>query len=124
MRSGGRKLAPGGAGHFWDFGRILVTTQVALFIGTAFSEPWLFVRSFRNLVTTDPGFQAEGLLLREHRFHPKAKYSRRTEGPPSIVDPRRAGFSLAFGERVGVFPGFCLFTPIGGMSWNDHGGRR
>jgi predicted permease len=59
MRAGGRSVTAGRE-HF-GLRRMLVTTQVALSLVLLFGA-LLFVRSFRNLLTTDPGFRAEGLL--------------------------------------------------------------
>ena len=59
MKSGGRGLT-GGPERF-SFQRILVVSQVAVSLVLVIGA-LLFVRSFRNLLTTDVGFRQEGLL--------------------------------------------------------------
>ncbi len=110
MRTGGRSVTAGRS-HF-GLRRILVTTQVALSLVLLFGA-LLFVRSFRNLLTTDPGFQAEGLLAVNIDFD-KANYP---------VE-RRAAFNKDLASRFRLLPGTVgvsqvAFTPISGMGWND-----
>ena len=113
MRSGGRSVSAGRE-HF-GLRRILVTTQVALSLVLLFGA-LLFVRSFRNLLTTDPGFQAEGLLAVTVDFA-KANYS---------VE-RRPAFNRDLADRFSSLPGAVgvsqvAYVPIGGSSWNNNVG--
>jgi len=110
MRAGGRSVTAS-RGHF-GLRRILVTTQVALSLVLLFGA-LLFVRSFRNLLTTDPGFQAEGLLAVSVDFT-KANYP---------VE-RRADFNRDLADRFSSLPGavgvsLVAFTPLGGSTWNN-----
>ncbi len=110
MRAGGRSVTAGRE-HF-GLRRMLVTTQVALSLVLLFGA-LLFVRSFRNLLTTDPGFQAEGLLAVSIDFT-KANYS---------VE-RRPEFNRDLASRFSSLPGAVsvsqvAFTPLGGSSWNN-----
>ena len=110
MRAGGRSVTASRA-HF-GFRRILVTTQVALSLVLLFGA-LLFVRSFRNLLTTDPGFQAEGLMAVTVDLS-RANYS---------VE-RRPAFNRDLASRFSQLPGVvgvsqAAFTPLGGSSWNN-----
>ncbi|MBV8731299.1 MAG: ABC transporter permease, partial [Acidobacteriia bacterium] len=60
MKAGGRGLTAGRGG--FSFQRMLVTVQIALSL-VLLVGALLFVRSFRNLVTLDPGFRERGILL-------------------------------------------------------------
>ncbi len=110
MRSGGRSVTAGRE-HF-GLRRILVTAQVALSLVLLFGA-LLFVRSFRNLLTTDPGFRAEGLLAVNIDFD-KANYSAE----------RRRVFNHEVADRIALLPGAVRvaqvgFTPISGSGWSN-----
>ena len=111
MRAGGRNVTAE-RGHF-GLRRILVTTQVALSLVLLFGA-LLFVRSFRNLLTADPGFQAAGLLAVNVDFD-KANYA---------VD-RRSAFNRDLATRFSALHWSPVsvsrvgFTPISGSGWND-----
>lgn len=93
-------------------GRWIVAVQVALslilLIGTG-----LFVRSFRNLITLDPGFARDHVLLVNTDIH-----------NAHIEAAARAslyGHILARLQSVpgAVSAGQCWFTPTEGAEWND-----
>ncbi|MGB6821822.1 MAG: ABC transporter permease, partial [Candidatus Acidiferrales bacterium] len=92
-------------------GRWIVAVQVALslilLIGTG-----LFVRSFRNLITLDPGFARDHVLLVNTDIH------------NAHIDPAaRASLYGHMLARLRTIPGVvstsqCWFTPTEGAEWN------
>jgi predicted permease len=61
LKAGGRAVGPGGT-SFWGFTRGLVVAQVALSLILLVSAG-LFIRSFQNLISQEPGLATEGVLL-------------------------------------------------------------
>jgi putative ABC transport system permease protein len=91
--------------------RILVVSQVAfsvvLLVGAL-----LFVRSLRNLLTLDAGFQQNGVLITSVEF-----------ARLSVAPEHRQEFKRELLERVRAIPGVesaagALLVPLGGNSWN------
>jgi predicted permease len=94
-------------------GRWIVAVQVALsvilLVGTG-----LFVRSFRNLVTLDAGFDRNNVLLVDMDIH-----------NAQVPAAGRAQFYAQILERLKQLPGAesagqCWFSPIKGYEWNDN----
>ncbi len=113
MRAAGRGTT-GGRERF-SLRRSLVVTQIALSL-VLLTGGLLFVRSLRNLVTVDPGFQAEGVLAVEVDLK-RAQYSK--ERMPAVFDDLR--------ERLLARPGVLSaaqvwFTPVSGSGWNNNVG--
>ena len=105
---GGSRGATAGRERF-SFQRLLVVSQIAvslvLLIGAL-----LFVRSFWNLVTTDPGFREKGILVTSVRLQ-KLKLS--LEGSPAFVRNLLAQVrtipqveSAATSTHLPLYPGF------------------
>jgi predicted permease len=110
MRSGGRGMTAGP--ERFSLRRILMIVQVAfslvLLVGAL-----LFVRSLRNLVTTDAGFNSEGILT------VGIDYSK-----SNFPKDGRAGLNRRLQEqlaaRVGVVSAAEVgFTPVSGSGWNN-----
>ena len=110
MRAGGRGTTAGR--ERFGLRRALVATQVALSL-VLLVGALLFIRSLRNLVTTNAGFQAEGVLS-------------------VSLDLRRPDYSkerlpVVFREvlnRISAQPGVVSvsqvsFTPVSGSGWNN-----
>ncbi|HXJ96913.1 MAG TPA: ABC transporter permease [Terriglobia bacterium] len=101
-------------GHRSGFraGRWIVATQFALslvlLVGTG-----LFVRTFRNLLALNPGFDRHNVLLTSVRIHNAA-----------IPEAARLGFYTEVLARLKAIPGAesvsqIWFTPFSGAAWND-----
>ena len=109
----GGETRPGeGRSHFRS-GRWVVAVQVALslvlLVGTG-----LFVRTFRNLLTLNPGFDRTKVLLVSMDVH--------NAGIPAGA---RVSFYSQVLERLKSLPGVAsasqtAFTPISGMEWNQN----
>jgi putative ABC transport system permease protein len=93
-------------------GRWIVAMQVALssvlLVGTG-----LFVRTFRNLVSLDPGFDRNNVLLVSMNVH----------NSNIATDTRAAAYTQIL-DHVKSAPGVIsasqtLFTPISGYTWNQ-----
>jgi putative ABC transport system permease protein len=111
MRAAGRGVAEGGSGRF-TLGKALVAVQVALSL-TLLVGAGLLVGTLRNLVTMDPGFRAEGVLVAQ------TNYSR-----ADLPQERRREARRALLERVRAIPGVRSasasdIVPLGRSSWND-----
>jgi putative ABC transport system permease protein len=92
--------------------RTLVVTQVALSLVLLVSA-LLFVRTLRNLVTTEAGFQAEGVLAIRVDLA-------RMRVPPE----RRQAVYRQLADRLSSVPGVVSaaevwFTPVSGSGWNN-----
>ncbi|HJZ99485.1 MAG TPA: ABC transporter permease, partial [Candidatus Solibacter sp.] len=95
--------------------RLLVATQVALSL-VLLTGSILFVRSLHNLLTTDAGFNAEGILTVDIYFN-------RLNYPKERYIPVRNDLH----DRIAAIPGVASigqvgFTPISGSGWNDNVG--
>jgi putative ABC transport system permease protein len=109
MRTG-RSMTPGR--ERFSLRRALVVTQMALSL-VLLVGALLFVRSLHNLLTTDAGFQSEGLLTVNIDFG-KAQYPKE----------RRLGVYRELTDRLSALPGVVsaaqvLFTPVSGDGWNN-----
>lgn len=110
MRSEGRSVSAGRK----KFGlrRALVAMQIAVSL-VLLVGAFLFIRSLNNLMTTDPGFQAEGILSVSIDFS-RAPFS----------EERRIDLYREFHERLAALPGVTSiaqvgFTPVSGNGWNN-----
>lgn len=110
MRSGGRSVTAGR--ERFGLRRALVSTQVALSL-VLLVGALLFVRSLHNLLTTDAGFQPEGVLTVNIDFG-KAQYAKE----------RRLAVYRELSERLSALPGVISvaqvgFTPVSGSGWDN-----
>ena len=110
IRTGGRSMT-GGRERF-SLRRTLVATQVALSL-VLLVGALLFVRSLRNLLTTEAGFNAEGVLTVGIDF-----------GKAQIPKERRPAVYRELHDRLAARPGVLsaaqvLFTPVSGSGWNN-----
>ncbi len=110
IRSGGRSVTEG-PGRF-SLRRALVVTQVAFSL-VLLAGALLFVRSLRNLMTTDMGFKAEGVMT------VSIDYSR-----GQIPQERRVALNRDLLERLSAQPGVVSasqtwWTPVSGAGWNN-----
>jgi len=92
--------------------RGLVATQVALCL-VLLVGALLFVRSLRNLLTTEAGFKADGVLSVNLDFA-RAQYPKE----------RRPAVYRELHDRLSALPGVVsaaqvLFTPVSGSGWNN-----
>ena len=92
--------------------RLLVCTQVALSL-VLLTGSILFVRSLRNLMTTDAGFNPEGVVTVQVNFT-RANYPKE----------RRIPVQQELRDRLAAIPGVVGagqtgFTPISGAGWNN-----
>jgi len=110
LQSGSRGMT-GGRERF-GLRRILVVSQVALSL-VLLVGALLFLRSLRNLMTLNTGFQQDGILITSVDFQrlriPEDRY---TEYKRNIV------------KRVQAMPGVestasAMLVPFGGNTWND-----
>ncbi|MBV9405636.1 MAG: ABC transporter permease, partial [Acidobacteriaceae bacterium] len=111
MRSAGR-TATAGRGRF-SLRRALVVTQLALSL-VLLVGALLFVRSFRNLLTADPGFRAEGVLAIGIDF----------QKAPIPKDSRQNVYRELI-NKFSAIPGVLSAaqidnTPISGSSWDEN----
>lgn len=110
IRTGGRSVTAGRERH--ALRRALVATQVALSM-VLLAGALLFVRSLRNLLTTDAGFATQGILSVSVDFQ-RLSY-------PATQRPELFG---QLRERIAARPGIVsaaqvLMTPISGSGWNN-----
>jgi putative ABC transport system permease protein len=110
LKAEGRGMT-GGRRRF-RFQRILVASQVALSL-VLLAGALLFARSLRNLMTRDPGFQQNGVLLANVDF-------KRMNLPVERQDP----FTLDLMEKIRAIPGVAAVaasnrSPVNGSSSND-----
>ncbi len=111
MKSGGRSMT-GGRERF-SVQRLMVVTQIAVSL-VLLVAALLFVRSFRNLITFDPGFRQEGIIVGFFSFH-------RSGLAPEGIN----AFQRAFLAEIKAVPGIVnagttTNTPLIGGSWT-HG---
>jgi predicted permease len=93
--------------------RILVVTQVALSL-VLLVGALLFVRTLRNLMTLDPGFRQEGMIVADLDITRL-----------NIPAERRQAFKRDLLDRLRALPGVdgaadAGIVPISGNSWNDN----
>jgi len=110
LKTGGRGTT-GGRERF-RFQRALVASQVALSL-VLLAGALLFARSLRNLMTRDPGFQQDGMLVANVDFT-------RLKLPDAQQEP----FVRDLLERVRAIPGVAAAatsnrSPVNGSSSND-----
>ncbi len=110
MHSGGRTMTAGR--ERFSLRRGLVVTQVALSL-VLLVGALLFVRSLRNLLTTDAGFKPEGIITVNIDFS-RANYAKE----------RRLLFDRELQDRLKSLPGVVSvgqtgFTPVSGSGWNQ-----
>ncbi|MGH9628234.1 MAG: ADOP family duplicated permease, partial [Bryobacteraceae bacterium] len=110
MRSGGRSVTAGR--ERFSLRRALVITQVALAF-VLLVGALLFTRSLHNLLTTDAGFQPEGVLVVNIDF-----------AKESFPKERRLAVYRDLSDRLSSLPGVVSaaqvgFTPLSG-DWWDH----
>src|SRR4029077_8394157 len=110
MRAGGRSMTAGR--ERFSLRRTLMATQVALSL-VLLVGALLFVRSLRNLLTTEAGFKAEGVLLVNLDFA-RAQYPKE----------RRPAVYRELHDRLSTLPGVVSaaqvwFTPVSGSGWNN-----
>jgi predicted permease len=95
--------------------RLLVATQVALSL-VLLTGSILFVRSLRNLLTTEAGFNPEGAVTVDIDFA-RASYPKE----------RRIAIYKELHDHIAAIPGVADvgqvgFTPISGSGWNENVG--
>jgi predicted permease len=110
MRATGRGLTEGS--ERFGLRRILVVSQVALSLVLVVGA-LLFVRSLRNLLTLDPGFQQDGILIAELDLTRL-----------NVPLERRTPFKHELLERIRSIPGVksaarTSIVPISGSRWNE-----
>jgi predicted permease len=110
MRATGRGLTE--AHERFGLRRILVVSQVALSLVLVVGA-LLFVRSLRNLLTLDAGFQQEGILIAELDLTRL-----------NVPQERRTSFKRELLERIKSIPGVesaarTSMVPISGSRWNE-----
>ncbi|MGB6877568.1 MAG: ABC transporter permease [Candidatus Acidiferrales bacterium] len=110
LKTGGRG-STGGHERF-RLQRILVASQVALSL-VLLAGALLFVRSLRNLMTRDPGFQENGILIANVDFT-------RLKVPDAQQEP----FTRNLLDRIRAIPGVAAAatsnrSPVNGSSSND-----
>ena len=110
LKSTGRGMTAGR--ERFGLRRALVISQVALSL-VLLVGALLFVRTLRNLLTLDPGFQQQGVLVAELDFTRL-----------NLPAERRQEFKREVLERVRAIPGVdsaadTSIVPITGNSWND-----
>lgn len=110
IRSGGRGMTAGP--ERFSLRRLLVVTQVAFSL-VLLAGALLFARSLYNLVTTEAGFKAEGVIT------VAIDLSR-----AQITQERRAGLYSELRSRLAAQPGVTAaaqiwITPISGEGWNN-----
>jgi putative ABC transport system permease protein len=110
IRAGGRSMTAGR--ERFSLRRSLVATQVSLSLVLLVGS-LLFVRSLHNLLTTDAGFAAEGVLAVNVDFA-RAHY----------LKERRLAVYRELHDHLSALPGVISaaqvwFTPMSGSGWNN-----
>ena len=110
MKAAGRGLTADRAR--FGTGRVLVATQVALSL-VLIVGALLFVRTFRNLSTLDPGFRPDGLLVTSVDLQPLR-----------LAPESRGEMHRRILERVSAVPGVDVaaeasIVPVSGSGWNE-----
>lgn len=111
LQSGSRGMSAGR--ERFGLRRILVVSQVGLSV-VLLMGALLFVRSLRNLVTLDAGFQQSGILITSVDF-------KRLHLP----EDRFADYKREIVKHVSSIPGVdsaaaAMLIPFGGDTWNDN----
>jgi putative ABC transport system permease protein len=111
MKASGRGVTSGR--HHFALRRILVVSQVALSL-VLLVGALLFARSFRNLMTTDVGFDQEHIVVAGFDF-----------SPLHIPMERRAAFKRELHDRLRALPGVqsvagVFIVPISHSGWDDN----
>jgi predicted permease len=111
LKSTGRGMTAGR--ERFGLRRALVVSQVALSL-VLLVGALLFVRTLRNLLTLDPGFQQQGVVVAD------LDLSRLTLAPE-----RRQPFKRELLDRVRAVPGIdsaadASIVPVSGNSWNNN----
>jgi putative ABC transport system permease protein len=110
LKSTGRGMTAGR--ERFGLRRALVVSQVALSL-VLLVGALLFVRTLRNLMTLDPGFRQEGVLVTQLDFTRL-----------NLAAERRQEFKRELLNRVRAIPGIdsaadASIVPISGNTWND-----
>jgi len=110
MKTGGRGVVASRSG--FGFRRVLVATQIALSL-TLVVGAMLFVRTFRNLVTQDPGFDPKHVLVVDADF-----------GNVKVPIQERMVFRQRLTDAVAAVPGVqsvsrAMAGPVNGGNWNE-----
>ncbi|HVB07763.1 MAG TPA: FtsX-like permease family protein, partial [Candidatus Acidoferrales bacterium] len=110
LKTGGRGMTAGR--ERFRLQRVLVTSQVALSL-VLLAGALLFARSLRNLLTRDPGFQENGVLVVNTDFE-------RLNLPPAQREP----FTRNLLDRIRAIPGVtaaaaAMRSPVSGSSSNQ-----
>ncbi len=110
MKAAGRGLTADRAR--FGAGRVLVAAQVALSL-VLIVGALLFVRTFMNLATLDPGFLPDGLLVTSVDMQPLG-----------LEPASRAEMHRRVLERVSAVPGVdvaaeAVIVPVSGSGWNE-----
>jgi putative ABC transport system permease protein len=110
MKIGGRGVVTSRSG--FGFRRVLVATQIALSL-TLVIGALVFVRTFRNLLTQDPGFDPNHILVVRADF-----------GNIRVPIKERMAFRQRLTDMVAAVPGVqfvsrALAGPVNGGNWNE-----
>src|SRR6185437_8821437 len=110
LKTGGRGMTAGR--ERFRLQRILVASQVALSL-VLLAGALLFTRSLRNLMTRDPGFQENGILIANVDFTRL-----------NIATAQQQPFTQDLQERIRAIPGVAaaatsIRSPVSGSSSND-----
>jgi putative ABC transport system permease protein len=110
LKTGGRGMTSGR--ERFRLQRILVASQVALSL-VLLAGALLFARSLRNLITLDPGFQQNGVLVANIDFTRL-----------NLPKERRVAFVRDLLDRIRAIPGVAdaatsMRSPVSGNSSND-----
>lgn len=110
-----RTSGSGAGGSRGRFGmqRALVVSQVALSL-VLLVAALLFVRTFRNLATLDPGFSRDRIVVAEAEL-----------GALKLPVPQRLAYRRDLLERIRAIPGVSgaagvAIVPVGGAGWNEN----
>jgi putative ABC transport system permease protein len=110
LKSGGRGMTSGR--ERFGLRRVLVVSQVALSLVLLVSA-LLFVRTLHNLMTLDPGFRQEGMIVANLNLtNLKLAVARRQDFKRELLDRVRALPGVTGAADVSI-------VPIGGNSWNE-----
>jgi putative ABC transport system permease protein len=111
LKAAGRGMTSGR--ERFSLRRILVVTQVALSL-VLLVGALLFVRTLRNLVTLDPGFRQDGMIVADLDLtHLNIPAERRQAFKRDLLDRLRALPGVDGAADAGI-------VPISGNSWNDN----
>ena len=110
MKASGRGLTAGRERFLLRRG--LIVTQIALSLVLLVSA-LLFIRTFKNLLALDAGFQQDGVLVADFDF-----------SPLNVASANRLGYKRELLERVKNTPGVLSaaetsVVPLSGDGWNE-----